>query len=218
MRRRGAPRVTPPPFIVVALLLLGLAQSAAVVIRLTAPASERDDTWALPDPAAPPGATGPAAASAGVPAPDADPVRDILDRPVFHPRRRLSSLGEPRSTQLPAEPAGRLVGVMIGATGREALFAEANNRVIIIRQGGTLHGWTVETIEPDRVILTSSQGQRTMNLVTDRLQPLVPGPAGPTVVVPPGQTLWRPVPAPVPLDPATSGQPAARGPQAGEGR
>lgn len=208
-----------PSFMVVALLVLGLTQAAAVALRLTAPAAEREDDWAPPETAADaPGATGPAAAPARPPAPDADPVRDILERPLFHPRRRLASLGEPRTAQPPAEPSARLVGVLIGANGREALFAEANNRVTVVRQGGSLQGWKIEMIEPDRVILTSSRGQRTMNLVTDRLQPTlsVPVPTGPAIVVPAGQTLWRPVPTAGPLDPATAGQPTVR--PAGEGR
>lgn len=212
-----------PSFMVVALLVLGLTQAAAVALRLTAPAAEREDDWAPPETdiaslGDSPSATGPAAEPPGAPAPDADPVRDILERPLFHPRRRLSSLGEPRAAQPPAEPSGRLVGVLIGVNGREALFAEANNRVTVVRQGGSLQGWKIEMIEPDRVILTSSRGQRTMNLVTDRLQPTlsVPVPTGPAIVVPAGQTLWRPVPTAGPLDPATAGQPTVR--PAGEGR
>lgn len=216
MRHGGAPGVTRPPFVVLGLLLLGLTLSAVVAVRLTAPVSENDDPWAAPETAATRSTADAASASA---LGGADPVRDILDRPLFHPRRRLSSaLGTLRGPPPLAEPAARLVGVMIGKDGREALFTEADNRVTIVRQGNALQGWMVQTIEPDRVILTSAQGQRTMNLVTDRLQPTTPVPAGPAIVVPAGQTLWRPTPSPVPLDPATAGQPAASGRRAGEGR
>ncbi len=216
MRRGGAPGVTRPPFIVVALLLLGLTLSAAVAVRMAATLSEGDASWVMPKP----GAARPAVEAGSASAPDADPVRDILERPLFHPGRRLpSALGGLRGAPPLAEPAGRLVGVVIGGEGREALFAGADNRVTIVRQGGTLHGWIVETIEPDRVILVSAQGQRTMNLVTDRLRPATPVPAGATVAVPAGQTLWRPTPAPTPLDPATAGQPSASsGRRVGEGR
>lgn len=205
------------PSVVAALLLLALALSAAVAVRLASPPPGGDDGWApLEAAAARPAAVETARASA----PSADPVHDILERPLFLPGRRLpSALGSPRGAPRLAEPAGRLVGTVIGANGREALFAGADNRITTIRQGGTLHGWLVETIEPDRVLLTSAQGQRTMNLVTDRLQAATPAPAGPAIAVPPGHTLWRPTPSPVPLDPATAGQPAtAGGRRIGEGR
>ena len=185
--------------------------SAAIAIRLTAPPPDGDD----PSPMISPAAVRSAGEVGSALIPDANAAHDILERPLFHPRRRLSSaLGEVRAPPL-AEPIGRLVGVMIGTDGREAMFAEADNRVIVVRQGGTLRGWMVETIEPDRVILTSAQGQRIMNLVTERLRPATPVPA---VAIPAGQTLWRPVPAPMPLDPATAGQPAASGRQTGGGR
>ncbi len=211
MRRGGTPGVTRPPFIVVVLLLLGLTLSAAIAIRLTAPPSEGDDPSLMASPA-----TVRSAGEAGsAPIPNANAAHDILERPLFRPRRRMTSaLGELRAPPL-AEPIGRLVGVVIGTDGREAMFAEADNRVMIVRQGGTLRGWIVETIEPDRVILTSAQGQRIMNLVTDHLRPATPVPA---VAIPAGQTLWRPMPAPIPLDPATAGQPAASGRQTGGGR
>lgn len=215
MRRGGAPGVTRPPLLVVALLLLGLALSAAVTVRLTTPATEDDGPWLVQAPAATPSNVEAGTASA----PDAEPVRDILDRPLFHPRRRLSSaLGVLRGAPPLAEPASRLIGVVIGTDGREALFAEADNRVTIVRQGNALRGWIVQTIEPDRVILISAQGQRTMNLVTDRLRPVAPVPAGPAIAVPAGQTLWRPTPSPMPLDPATAGQPTMTGRRPGEGR
>lgn len=209
--------MTRPPFIAVALLLLGLTLSAAVAVRLAAPPSEADDPWTTPESAAARQAT----EAGSAPAPNADPVRDILERPLFHPGRRMpSSLGALRGAPLLAEPAGRLVGVVIGVDGRGALFAEADNRVTLVRQGSTLHGWIVQTIEPDRVILVSGQGQRTVNLVTDRIRAATPVPTGPAVAVPAGQTLWRPTPSPIPLDPATAGQsaPAASGRRAGEGR
>lgn len=208
----------PPPSIVAALLLLALGLSVAVAVRLAgSPPEGGDDPWSPPGPAA----ARPAAVEAPrAHAPSADPVHDILERPLFLPGRRLpSALGSLRGAPRLAEPAGRLVGVIIGANGREALFAGADNRITIVRQGGTLHGWLVETIEPDRVVLTSAQGQRTMNLVTDRLQSATPVPAGAAVAVPAGQTLWRPTPSSVPPDPATAGQPAAAGGRrAGEGR
>ena len=202
------------PVSVVVLLALGLTQSAAVALWLAAPAAEQEAAAVPPLPAA----TAPAAGSADARAPETDPVRDILQRPLFHPRRRLDSMNEAPLAPPLAEPAGRLVGVIIGANGREALFLEANSRVTILRQGSILHGWKLETIEPDRVILTSARGQRTMNLVTDRLQAVAPVPAGPAIAVPAGKTLWRPVPAPMPLDSTTSGQPAASGRQIGEQR
>lgn len=207
--------MTRPPFIAVALLLLGLTLSTAVALRLAAPPPEGDDPWATPEP----GATRPAVEAGSASASDANPIRDILERPLFHPSRRMpSALGALRGAPPLAEPTGRLVGVVIGLDGREALFAAADNRVTIVRQGGNLHGWIVQTIEPDRVILVSGQGQRTVNLVTDRIRAATPAPAGAAVTVPAGQTLWRPTPSPIPLDPATAGQPAASGRRAGEGR
>lgn len=206
-----------PSFIVVALLSLALTLSAAVAVRLSGPPPESEDLWPPPETSGTRPAT--AAEAARASAPSADPVHDILERPLFLPARRLpSALGSLRGAPRLAEPAGRLVGVIIGTNGREALFAGADNRITIVRQGSTLHGWLVETIEPDRVVLISAQGQRTMNLVTDRLQPSTPTPAASAVAVPAGQTLWRPTPAPVPLDPATAGQSAAGGRRAGEGR
>lgn len=220
-----APGVIPRPSTVVTLLLLGLTLSAAVALRLAPPSSEDDNAWFVPEA----GGTRPAVEAGSAPVPNTDPVHDILERPLFQPGRRLPSALRPLLGAPPLpEPAGRLVGVVIGPDRRGALFAEADDRITTVKQGGILQGWTVQTIEPDRVILVSAQGQRTVSFVPDPIRAATPMPAGPAVAAPAGKNLWQQILAPTPLDSATTGQPnrgqpiggqpAARTRRAGEAR
>jgi hypothetical protein len=51
---------------------------------------------------------------------------------------------------------------MIRPGAREALFMDVGRRPISVRVGGEIDGWTIVSIESDRVLLSSAFGERTV--------------------------------------------------------
>jgi general secretion pathway protein N len=88
-------------------------------------------------------------------------VRDILARPLFSRDRRPTpplarSGGDTVLTSLP-----RLTGVLVGAFGRNAIFAgESGGKPLVIEEGGHLGPYTVKAIEPGRVTVAGPEGER----------------------------------------------------------
>jgi hypothetical protein len=109
------------------------------------------------------------AAAGGDPAPDdADTqIASILDRPLFAPDRRGPP---PPKTDQAAGPVGkaapeitgRLGGITIGpGEDKEAVFERGEGeKPLVVKEGDDVDGWTVSSIEPDKVVLTSTFGQR----------------------------------------------------------
>jgi hypothetical protein len=96
-----------------------------------------------------------------------DWTRAILARPLFSPSRR-----PPR----PAPAAGsgpavqgefpRLAAVLIGPSGRSAIFAgSAGSKPIIVREGDAVASFVVRSIEPGRVTLDGPSGRRELRPV-----------------------------------------------------
>jgi hypothetical protein len=94
---------------------------------------------------------------------------EILDRPLFTASRRPPPVAEATEKDDgptgPAEPVltSRLGGVMIGPDEeREAVFARDGDKPLAVREGDQIEGWTVASITPDGVVLTSAFGDRTI--------------------------------------------------------
>jgi hypothetical protein len=97
-------------------------------------------------------------------------AQSILDRPIFSPDRRGPPA--PKSADMSASSAdkaapeirGRLAGVTLGpGEKREAVFARGEGeKPLVVREGDEVDGWTVSSIEPSRVVLTSTFGQRSI--------------------------------------------------------
>lgn len=90
---------------------------------------------------------------------------ETLARPLFMDTRRPPEPGtepvalEPESVPEPPKPTPKLVGVelsgiVITPSSRVALIRGARGREVVrITEGEEFAGWTVETIDPDRVVL-----------------------------------------------------------------
>jgi hypothetical protein len=100
---------------------------------------------------------------------DADTqVASILERPLFAPDRRGPP--PPKTADQAAGPVGkaapeitgRLGGITIGpGEDKEAVFERGEGeKPLVVKEGDDVDGWTVSSIEPDKVVLTSTFGQR----------------------------------------------------------
>jgi len=86
--------------------------------------------------------------------------RHLIERPPFAPDRRPSptattdtpGLAAPQDADAPFE--AKLLGVITDAGERFAILAPRNTATTeIVRLGGEIHGWVVEKIDDNRVIL-----------------------------------------------------------------
>jgi hypothetical protein len=86
-------------------------------------------------------------------------TKDILKRPLFNMTRR-----PPQPKKIVIEPPvlhGRLAGVMIKPDAKEALFARSGGGMpVVVKEGGQIDGFTLASVEVDRVVLRSSFGDQ----------------------------------------------------------
>jgi len=99
--------------------------------------------------------------------PSADALAaEILERPLFSPSRQLAEeapadediAAEPEPPKLPA----RLAGVSIRPDTREAIFDGEGDKPLVVRQGQEINGWTLASVETDRVVLKNATGIQVM--------------------------------------------------------
>lgn len=95
-------------------------------------------------------------------------VAAILERPLFAPDRRgppapknQDEIARPADRSAP-EITGRLGGITIGPEDeREAVFMRGDGeKPLVVKEGDDVDGWTVSSIQPGHVLLTSAFGQR----------------------------------------------------------
>lgn len=87
----------------------------------------------------------------------------IAERPVFSPSRRPNAprevapsiISQPAAPDPPVTPDATLVGVLLSATMGTAVFRLADGKSSSLIRGEKIAGWTLEEIEPNRVVLTS---------------------------------------------------------------
>jgi len=156
---------------------------------------------AVPDgPVAPPGPVAPAPQAALAPA-GADLVgaaaSTMLARPLFSPTRRpAAARPSPPPPSPPAEAIPRLAGIVIGPSGRKAIFAEAAGPARSVGEGGRIGRFTVTMIRPGQVTVTSSEGDRVLRpsftqatpAPGSAVPPAAPPPALPPMIAPPGRS------------------------------
>lgn len=195
------------------LLLLGLVGASLVAIianeldndtvRDTLPSVPRQATVGAPAIVPPEGgaATG-------------ERIATLLARPLFNPDRRpvagAASSGPGGAAELP-----RLTGILIGPTGRSAIFAGADERrPVVLREGGSLGAFTVRSITPTQVTVLGPAGPRVLRPSFDGAAP-APGPTSPgtRVEIPFGQ-LSAPSGLDILRNAARGAPPAADGPPA----
>ena len=95
-------------------------------------------------------------------------VTEILERPLFSPSRQgvdKSSSNDVAQEPPPPPPPQlpqRLAGMSIRPEGRQALFENQGEKPIAVNEGQQIAGWTVASIQPDRVVLRSAAGEQIM--------------------------------------------------------
>lgn len=92
--------------------------------------------------------------TAGFSLPPASSYDEIVTRPLFSDTRRPSAFS---TASADAHPNFVLVGTVLSSTSRDALIRHGQPaRVDHVAEGQTLDGWTVQSIEPDRVIFANA--------------------------------------------------------------
>lgn len=85
--------------------------------------------------------------------------KDILRRPLFNASRKPP---EPKKPKIePPVLKGRLAGLVIRPEGKEALFTRPGGALpVVVKEGGEIDGFTLASIEANRVVLRSSFGDQ----------------------------------------------------------
>jgi hypothetical protein len=99
------------------------------------------------------------------PAIDADGlVVKILARPLFTAGRRppQAPVAPPPPQPTAPELKARLAGMLVGPDQREALFARDGGGVVAVKEQQEIDGWTVTTIDIDKVVVSSSFGEKVL--------------------------------------------------------
>ena len=86
----------------------------------------------------------------------------VLQRPLFSPERKAAAGAGADVAQTATDELPRLAGVIVGPSGRRAIFADSNGHPKVASEGTTLGRFTVRSIAPGQVILTSSEGDRVL--------------------------------------------------------
>jgi type II secretory pathway component PulC len=85
----------------------------------------------------------------------------ILERPLFAPSRRPTPVEKAATVAI--ESRYRLQGVVSVGNARHALIAPVTGGAALeLSEGDALEGWSVKTIESDRIVLTSPAGEATL--------------------------------------------------------
>jgi len=84
----------------------------------------------------------------------------VLGRPLFSPARRPPAEAPRPADEPAAEAPPRLSGVIVGPSRRSAIFTDVAGRPRIVGEGGMIGRFTVQVIEPNRVTLRTSEGDR----------------------------------------------------------
>ena len=115
----------------------------------------------IPTPAAPARQPPPSLDAAIPTLPPPSAYSAIAERPLFSPSRRPA----PNTPVISDSSVARyrLLGLVTAGGARHALIADGNRR-LEISEGSLLDTWTVLRIEPDRVVLTSPQGEASLRM------------------------------------------------------
>ena len=115
-------------------------------------------------------------------------VATSLARPLF--TRDRKPVGEHGTATAGAtEVLPRLAGIAISPYGRRAIFAGDDGKPVVVREGGSVAGYTVRAIQPDLVRIDGPDGQRSLAPAFDPKAhpaetPQVAGPYGQAPIYP----------------------------------
>ena len=182
-----------------------LCVALGVVLVIESALMRRDESGVAPDaaPTNPDAAAGDDAADAVFELPPIDEFSAFVDRPLFLEGRK--PVAEAETLQTPKEEdlaplALSLMGVMLGPRGEWAILAEASGKNRRVKVGGSIGGWRLVALKPDRVTVQRGEEKRDLPLMKPRPKGMAAGPGQsvpvPGGVQPPG--LRRPPRQPVP--------------------
>ena len=158
----------------VGLVAAGLAGVVAVELWPAAPAA---------DPAAPRSLSRNAPASPDRPDPGTAWIDLLLARPLFSQSRRPpTAVAAAGRAVTAAAPLPRMTAILIDGTRRSVIFAAPGGKPISLGEGGRLGAFTVQSIEPQRVVVLGPDGPRTVRTSFDPAAPAplpTPLPAAP---------------------------------------
>ena len=182
-------------------VLVGTSAAAALIWQWRhpphPPITATDDGSRLPElPAAPP--------LEPFQLPPLEQYSEVMARPLFIAARRPESPPEDTAPEPPPADPERtfvLLGVMMTPETTMVLLQpeEPNAKPERVRAGGTVGGWRLETVLPDRVVLRKDQATQELKLVRPRTPPgprPARRPARPVRNVPP--TVGQPAPVVTP--------------------
>ena len=143
--------------------------SVLCVLLLAVVATELGEKPPVTAPSAPPAASPPPPASAdvaGFTIPPESAFAEVVERPLFSATRRPPSASAAAAAAATAQGDLVLVGIVTSSAERYALIQHGKPaRVDRVAENDALSGWTVESIERDRVILHT--GDRRLELSTN---------------------------------------------------
>ena len=160
--------------------------------------------------------------------PPLDEFSAFVDRPLFVEGRKPPVEGETTQTTKAEDLAPlelSLMGVMLSPHGQMAILAEASGKNRRVKLGGTIDGWRLTELKPDRITLQRGEEQRDLPLMKPRPKgPATAAAPGQPGLLPPGARRGKPAPAPAPppqpavevnepgteemVEPADTGEPA----------
>ncbi len=132
----------------------------------------------------------PRTASVEPPPPDngvlSEAATTVLNRPLFSPDRRMAEpAAAAAAATSPTAELPRLAGVIVGPSGRHAIFADTSGHPQVATEGSSIGRYTVQTIQPGQVTVTSSEGERVLRpSFTDIKTPASDGPPAVPAAVP----------------------------------
>jgi general secretion pathway protein N len=143
-----------------ALLCAGLA--AAVVLELTA-AGDADAPAIGTAPPSPPSPVAiPKTPNRFTLAPQESFV-EVIERPLFSSSRRPTAVDAPESAEQPFNAT--LAGIVISSTSSSIIVSHGDPPVLSrFKEGDSLDGWSVTSIEPTRVLLRRDGAERQLKL------------------------------------------------------
>jgi general secretion pathway protein N len=86
----------------------------------------------------------------------------IADRPLFTPSRRPNAAVKGLASAA-FVARYRLLGLVTTGERRIALLADGS-RIVEMKEGDALEGWSIKRIEPDRLVLSSAVGEAVLTL------------------------------------------------------
>jgi len=167
-----------PPLQSAASLALALGFVACLVIigvELTGPAAHPEESAKASARVRPAATPDPGAAGYALPA--VQSFSAVTERPLFAQSRRPSARAD---DSLGPWSSLVLSGIIISGDSREALITHGKPPVIVhLQEGQDIDGWTVTSIQPDRVVLRGASAEHELKL-TDKPAPATPpGPINP---------------------------------------